>query len=267
MKSIAKVVGAALLALLLAAPAYAQSQKGQSCNVVALDENDVPIPGATVMVKGTNNGVIADVDGRCTISNVAPGATLVVSCLGYDDVELPFNGKPLTVRLKTSSQFLDDVVVVGYGTQRKKDLTGSVAQVKGEVINEFSNASAAGLLQGRVAGVHVQADSGNPGSDVQVVIRGANSVKGSNAPLWIINGFPGDISMINASDIETIDVLKDASATAIYGSRGANGVIIVTTKSAKDGKVVVPVGSVLRQASLMKPRVPSLPTIRWAMIS
>ena len=239
MKTISKFIGTCLLALLTVSAAFAQSPKSGNCTVTAVDESGTPIPGVAVMVKGTSVGAVADVSGKCTLPSVSQGATIIVSCIGYEDAEYKFNGNSIKAVLKASSEFLEDVVVVGYGTQRKKDLTGSVTQVKGDVINEFSNASAAGLLQGRVAGVHVQADSGNPGSEVQVVIRGANSVKGSNAPLWIINGFPGDISMINASDIETIDVLKDASATAIYGSRGANGVIIVTTKSAKDGKVVV----------------------------
>ena len=252
MKSFSKFIGACLLALLTVTAAFAQSSKTGNCTVTAVDESGITIPGFTVVVKGTTVGAVADAAGVCTIPSVSQGATLVVSCLGYEEVECKFDGKPIKVVLKDSMEFLNDVVVVGYGTQRKKDLTGAVAQVKGDVINEFSNSSAAALLQGRIAGVYVQSESGNPGASVQVVIRGANSVKGSNAPLWIINGFPGDISMINASDIETIDVLKDASATAIYGSRGANGVIIVTTKSAKDGKVAVEYNGSVGVQSLAK---------------
>ena len=141
--------------------------------------------------------------------------------------------------MKSSSQLLDETVVVGYGTQRKKDLSGAIAQVKGDVINEYSTLSVANALQGRVAGVEISQLNGQPGAGMQVRIRGANSIKGSNDPLWIIDGFPGDINMINTSDIESVEILKDASATAIYGSRGANGVVIVTTKRAKQGDLHV----------------------------
>ena len=199
-----------------------------------------PLPGAAVLVKGTTNGQAVDNNGVCTISSVPDKAVLVISCLGYDDTEVIWNGKSdITVRMKSSSQLLDETVVVGYGTQRKKDLSGAIAQVKGDVINEYSTLSVANALQGRVAGVEISQLNGQPGAGMQVRIRGANSIKGSNDPLWIIDGFPGDINMINTSDIESVEILKDASATAIYGSRGANGVVIVTTKRAKQGDLHV----------------------------
>lgn len=217
----------------------AHGQGRGTCRVKVVDELG-PLPGAAVLVKGTTNGQAVDNNGVCTISSVPDKAVLVISCLGYDDTEVIWNGKSdITVRMKSSSQLLDETVVVGYGTQRKKDLSGAIAQVKGDVINEYSTLSVANALQGRVAGVEISQLNGQPGSGMQVRIRGANSIKGSNDPLWIIDGFPGDINMINTSDIESVEILKDASATAIYGSRGANGVVIVTTKRAKQGDLHV----------------------------
>lgn len=217
----------------------AHGQGRGTCRVKVVDELG-PLPGAAVLVKGTTNGQAVDNNGVCTISSVPDKAVLVISCLGYDDTEVIWNGKSdITVRMKSSSQILDETVVVGYGTQRKKDLSGAIAQVKGDVINEYSTLSVANALQGRVAGVEISQLNGQPGAGMQVRIRGANSIKGSNDPLWIIDGFPGDINMINTSDIESVEILKDASATAIYGSRGANGVVIVTTKRAKQGDLHV----------------------------
>lgn len=217
----------------------AHGQGRGTCRVKVVDELG-PLPGAAVLVKGTTNGQAVDNNGVCTISSVPDKAMLVISCLGYDDTEVIWNGKSdITVRMKSSSQLLDETVVVGYGTQRNKDLSGAIAQVKGDVINEYSTLSVANALQGRVAGVEISQLNGQPGAGMQVRIRGANSIKGSNDPLWIIDGFPGDINMINTSDIESVEILKDASATAIYGSRGANGVVIVTTKRAKQGDLHV----------------------------
>ncbi len=231
-----------LTALALGLFAFQFTASGQikgTCRVKVVDELG-PLPGAAVLVKGTANGQAVDNKGVCTMTSVPENAVLVVSCLGYDDAEVVWNGKPdITVRMKSSSQLLDETVVVGYGTQRKKDLSGAIAQVKGEVINEYSTLSVANALQGRVAGVEISQLNGQPGAGMQVRIRGANSIKGSNDPLWIIDGFPGDINMINTSDIESVEILKDASATAIYGSRGANGVVIVTTKRAKQGDLHV----------------------------
>lgn len=151
-----------------------------------------------------------------------------------------FNGRSaFDIKLSQGSLVMDELVVVGYGVQRKRDLSGAVAQVKGDLINEFANVSVAQALQGRVSGVQINQLNGQPGAAIQVRIRGRQLDQGRQRALWIINGFPGNINMINTSDIESVEILKDASATAIYGSRGANGVVIVTTKGAKEGKIRV----------------------------
>lgn len=223
------------------------------CTVKVVDEGGQPVPGAAIIVKGTGAGDITDEGGICTLAEVASDAVIQVSCLGYDDVETSVSGRQvLRVVLEESSLYMEEVVVVGYGSQKRKDITGAVSSVKGDVLNEYSSFSAMGALQGRIAGVSVQQTDATPGGGISVTIRGANSIKGSSAPLWIINGFPGDINMINPQDIETIDVLKDASATAIYGSRGANGVILVTTKAAREGKVQVDYNGSVSVQTLIK---------------
>ena len=216
------------------------AQEARRITVLVTDSEKSPIPGAAVVVKGGSIGEIADKDGVCILEGVKTGDILTVSCLSYDDTNVKVGtSSRIEVSLKSSNLMLDELVVVGYGVQRRKDLSGAVAQVKGDVINEFASLSVEGALQGRVAGVQINTINGQPGAGVQVRIRGANSIKGDNEPLWIINGFPGDINMINPSDIESVEILKDASATAIYGSRGANGVIIVTTRTAKEGRLSV----------------------------
>ena len=191
-------------------------------------------------MKGSNTGEISDAKGFVRFRNIPRNATLLVTYLGMDNREEPVNGRSaFDIKLSQGSLVMDELVVVGYGVQRKRDLSGAVAQVKGDLINEFANVSVAQALQGRVSGVQINQLNGQPGAAIQVRIRGANSIKGDNEPLWIINGFPGNINMINTSDIESVEILKDASATAIYGSRGANGVVIVTTKGAKEGKIRV----------------------------
>ena len=211
-----------------------------NCTVRILDAGGNPVSGAAVVVKGSNRGEISDTKGICRFHAIPAHAVLTVSYLGMTARETPLNGRTeITITLTEESLQMDELVVVGYGVQRKRDLSGAIAQVKGDVINEFANLSVASALQGRVSGVQINQLNGQPGAGIQVRIRGANSIKGDNEPLWIINGFPGDINMINTSDIESVEILKDASATAIYGSRGANGVVIVTTKSAKQGEVKV----------------------------
>lgn len=228
-----KIALIALGAFCLMGSAAAQNIK---CTVTIKDSAGEPLPGAAALIKGTTTGEVADANGVCQFGQVPSNATLIVTCLGYDDQEVAVSGRgSFTVTLSTSAMMMEETVVVGYGTQRKKDLSGAIARVSGETINEYSTLSVANALQGRVSGVQVNVNNGAPGANVQVRIRGTNSIQGDNEPLWIINGFPGDINMINSSDIESVEVLKDASATAIYGSRGANGVIIVTTKGAKEG--------------------------------
>lgn len=232
----------ASLALFCCQSLCAQSQKNadHACTVRILDDDGKPVSGAAVVVKGSNTGEISDAKGFVRFRNIPRDATLSVTYLGMDAREEPVNGRSaFDIKLSQGSLMMDELVVVGYGVQRKRDLSGAVAQVKGDLINEFANVSVAQALQGRVSGVQVNQLNGQPGAGIQVRIRGANSIKGDNEPLWIINGFPGNINMINTSDIESVEILKDASATAIYGSRGANGVVIVTTKGAKGGGIKV----------------------------
>lgn len=200
------------------------------------------VPGASVIVKGTTDGTIADIDGKFSI-NVSAGAVLEVSCIGYVTVEVPAgNGQtPLTIVLNEDTELLEEVVVVGYGTMKKSDLTGAVAAVNSDKIKDSPAANVGQALQGKVAGVQI-IDSGSPGSNVNIKVRGLGSINNCD-PLVVIDGVPTDLGLnaINTEDIERIDVLKDASATAIYGSRGANGVVMVTTKRGKsgDGKISV----------------------------
>lgn len=194
------------------------------------------MPGVTVLIKGTTNGNTTNAEGKFTLTNAADGAILVFSFVGMKTQELVVAGQSsLTVVMEEEDNKLDEVVVVGYGTVKKRDLTGAVSSVKGSDISAFPNSSITQALQGRAAGVQVQQNSGAPGAAIQVRIRGANSIRGSNEPLYIIDGFPGDQNMLNSGDVESMEILKDASATAIYGSRGANGVVIVTTKRGKAG--------------------------------
>lgn len=225
-----------LLGLVLVHNAEARELKGK-----VLGSDGAPIPGAMVMVRGTSIVTITATDGSFVLDVPDPANdVLIISFIGMEEMSVPVDDRMvIEARMEKDPTMIDEVVVVGYGVQRKRDLSGAVAQVKGDVINEFANVSVAGALQGRVSGVQVNQLNGQPGAGIQVRIRGANSIKGDNEPLWIIDGFPGDINMINTSDIESVDVLKDASATAIYGSRGANGVVIVTTKGAKEGRTTV----------------------------
>lgn len=201
-----------------------------------------PLIGATVMEKGTSNGVITDMDGNFNIS-VKPGATLVISYVGYITKEVPVNGKTsLNVTLQEEGNQLNDVVVIGYGTQRKEAVTGSVANVKGDLMREVPGADITNALQGRVAGVQMTQTSSQPGASMQIRIRGTRSLTASNDPLVVLDGIPfaGTISDIDPNSIKSMDILKDASATAIYGSRGANGVILITTyKGSKEQRPTI----------------------------
>lgn len=239
LSDIVHVISAAILIMMLCIPAVMAAQSGNKipvCSVEVLDEENQPLAGALVKVTGTDMAQLTDADGKCSFTSVPSASNLEISFMGYKKLTIPVAGKRnITAHMEIESILADEVVVVGYGTMRKRDLSGSVAQIKGETLQEVSALSPVSALQGRISGVQVTQNSGQPGATLQVRIRGANSVKGSNEPLWIINGYPGDIDMINTADIESIEILKDASATAIYGSRGANGVVIVTTKGAKEG--------------------------------
>lgn len=196
--------------------------------------------GATVQVKGISGGTITDIDGNYILKDVPRTATLVFSYVGMQNKEVLVNGKStINVILLDDALQLEQVVVIGYGSVKKSDVTGSVTSVKTEALKEIPANSVEGLLQGRAAGLQVINSSQDPGAGATVRIRGGSSLRGSNAPLVVVDGFPlgdaGDLKQINPSDIVNMEILKDASASAIYGSRGANGVIMITTKRAKTG--------------------------------
>ena len=200
-----------------------------------VEDSQGPLIGATVMEKGTNNGTVTDFDGNFSL-NVKPGATLVISYVGYESMEIKA-GDNVQVKMKEDGHVVNEVVVIGYGTQRREAVTGSVANIGGEKLNQVAASNAAQALQGRVAGVLMTQTSSKPGAEMQVRIRGQRSLTASNDPLIVLDGIPlmGALSDINPADIKSMDILKDASATAIYGSRGANGVIIITTVKGTQG--------------------------------
>ena len=208
-------------------------QTKQATGYVA--DSQGPLIGATVMEKGTNNGTVTDFNGFFTL-NVKPGATIVVSYVGYVSQEVKA-GDNLKINLKEDGHVVNEVVVIGYGTQRREAVTGSVANIGGEKLNQVAATNAAQALQGRVAGVLMTQTSSKPGAEMQIRIRGQRSLTASNDPLIVLDGIPfmGQLSDINPTDIKSMDILKDASATAIYGSRGANGVIIITTVKGTQG--------------------------------
>lgn len=201
-----------------------------------VDVQGEPVIGATVMEKGTTNGIITDVDGNFTL-NVSPNRKLQVSYVGYQTQEITIgSNRTLRITLKEDSELLDEVVVVGYGTMKKSDLTGAISSVSTETLVRGGNANAIGALQGSVAGVSILKSNNKPGGGYDIKIRGVSSISGSSAPLVVIDGIPGaSLDNINPDDIEKIDILKDASSTAIYGSRATNGVVMVTTKKGSLG--------------------------------
>ncbi len=198
-----------------------------------IDQNGDPLPLTNIMEKGTSNGTQADFDGNFSLTVSQENAVLVLSFIGYTSKEVNINGQSsLSVQLEESEAGLDEVVVVGYGTTKKSDMTGAVSSIKSQAISERPISNFGQVLQGNVSGVAVNSSSGEPGSDVQVRIRGLGSINSSVDPLYVVDGLPytGNLNSINAYDIASIEILKDASSTAIYGSRGANGVILITTK-------------------------------------
>jgi len=210
---------------------------------IVTDRDNLPMIGVTVKLKGATNAVITDIKGRFSMNISTPNPVLIFAYIGYATKEVAVTDKSeMHVYLEPSQNPLDEVVVVGYGTVKKADLTGAVAQVNMADINKAPVVSFEDALAGRMAGVKVASTQGQPGAAVEIVIRGANSLTQDNSPLYVIDGFPienPNNSAINPNDIASIEVLKDASATAIYGARGANGVIIIETKKGKQGKAVV----------------------------
>lgn len=225
---------------------------------VVVNDQAGPIIGANVIIKGTTNGNMTDLNGRTVLENVPDQAVLVISYIGYltKEVSLQKNQTEVVIELLEDSEILDEVVIVGYGSVKKSDATGAIEVLKSSDFNKGVITSPESLFKGHIAGVQVTSTSGQPGANTNVRIRGVNSISASSEPLYVIDGVPIDnsrstlsvgndaglnnlsinpLSMIPASDIESMTVLKDASATAIYGSRGANGVILITTKGGKDG--------------------------------
>lgn len=223
---------------------FAQSPGNIDVSGVVVDESNEPLIGVSIRVDGTSNGTTTNVDGEYKFTGIPGNAYLIFSYVGMDPVKVSVNGrKKIDVTMTANSTMLDEVVAIGYGSVKKSDLTGSVTSVKPEAITSTPANSVEGLLQGRAAGLSVNLSSQDPGAGSTVRIRGASSLNGSNSPLIVVDGFPlgdaGDLKQINPSDIVGIEILKDASASAIYGSRGANGVIMVTTRKAKEGKTIV----------------------------
>src|SRR5690606_20510210 len=232
-----------------------QTRSGQ-----VLDEQGKPLQGAVVRIKGTEQETSTGRDGRFTLNNVDRNATLIVSFVGYEPRELPASADLTAITMKPLVADLSEVVVVGYGTQRKSDITGAVSSIRAEDFNKGTNATFDQLIAGNAAGVQLVQSRGEPGAGVAVRIRDASSVNAGTSQVYVIDGVPiGDppvagggganfdpppsprnpLAGINPEDIESIEILKDASATAIYGSRGANGVIMVTTKKGKAGRTTV----------------------------
>lgn len=206
--------------------------------IVVDEQSKEPLVRAAVLVKGTSIGVTTDFDGKFTLE-VDPGQVLVVSYLGYVTKEVPVTAttKTVTVRLMKDAMNLDEVVVVGYGVTRKRDVAGAITSLKTDDIKAGMVTSTAQFLKGRAAGVQVRQNSGEPGGGISIRVRGSSSISSNNEPLYVIDGFQTDIgNQINPEDIESIEILKDAAATAIYGSRGANGVVLITTKKGSQGQ-------------------------------
>jgi TonB-linked SusC/RagA family outer membrane protein len=221
-----------------------------------LDEKSSGLPGVSVVIKGTQKGTTTDIEGNFRIGIIDDNTTLIFSFVGYQSNQITVgNSSAVTVTLTPEDRSLNEVVVVGYGTVRKSDLTGSVAQVKSKELNSFPTSNALQALSGRAAGVQVTQNNGSPGAGMSVRIRGTNSIQGSNEPLYVIDGFPtsgSNPTILNNVDIESMEILKDASATAIYGSRGANGVVLITTKSGKAGKTRVDIETSYSSQTLRK---------------
>lgn len=225
--------------LWLSAFSFAFAQQTKTVQGVVYDESNATLPGATIMVKGTTEGTLTDLDGKFTLQVPATATTLVVSFIGMVSQEVAITGEPVKVTLVTEATTLDQIVVVGYGVKKKSLVTGSISSVKAKDLKTTSTSRADQAIQGKVSGVMVLPTSGSPGAGSKIRVRGVNSNSNSN-PLYIVDGMKtGDINNIDPGDIESMEVLKDAASSAIYGTEGANGVILITTKSGQSGKGVV----------------------------
>ncbi|MEW4923691.1 TonB-dependent receptor [Algibacter sp. 2305UL17-15] len=228
-----------LLFLFLSITVMAQSQKTVTGTVLSAADN-MPLPGATVIEKGTTNGTSTDFDGNFSLTVNSGATTLIVSYIGYVTQELAISSAPMTVLLKVDENVLDEVVVVGYGSIKKSDVVGSVASVDVEEAVAIPTTNVSEMLRGRAAGVQVNLADARPGGSSNIIIRGKASLDAGNDPLIIVDGIPYDsINDVAPEDITSIEILKDASSQAIYGSRASNGVILITTKRGKEGKINV----------------------------
>ncbi len=207
---------------------------------VVKDASGETIIAASVIVKGTSIGTVTNIDGEFKLDVPANSKTLIVSYVGMETKEVTISGSQLKITLQENTKVLEDVVVIGYGTQRKRDLTGSVSSINDKALKDIPVSNIAEALTGKLTGVQVTTTEGSPDAEIKIRVRGGGSITQANTPLYIVDGFAkDDIRDISPTDIQSIDVLKDASSTAIYGSRGANGVILVTTKSGQQGKLSV----------------------------
>lgn len=216
-------------------------QKTRRISGLITDDAGLPVAGANIVIKGTTVGTISDIDGNYSLE-ATPGQVLEISYIGFLPVEVKVDNKNrFDILMKEDAQGLDEMVVVGYGTVKKRDLAGAVASVNSAKISAVPTSTASEALQGRIPGVVVANSDWSPGSTPSVMIRGKRSITASNDPLYVIDGVPvtGGIKEISPADIESMEVLKDASATAIYGARGANGVILITTKQGKSGRTQI----------------------------
>ena len=240
--------------LLLSVCGFAQQITVKGIVTSAADQ--LGLIGATVQIKGTTTGTITGLDGDYMIENVAPDAILVFSSIGYETQEIPVNGQTtINLVMKEATELLDEVVVIGYGAVKKSDLTSSIATVKSEDITQTVTGNAMDALQGKVNGVQI-ASGGSPGATPKVLIRGVTTVNGTD-PLYVVDGMPisGNINFLNSNDIESMQVLKDASAAAIYGTRASNGVILITTKKGKAGQTRVNFTASVGFQTISKPKV------------
>ncbi|MDY3100085.1 MAG: TonB-dependent receptor, partial [Porphyromonas sp.] len=251
---VCKKLSALLLAFLLPLVVFAQNNVTVSGTI--LDEQDMPVVGATVAVVGqANKGALSDLDGHFSITGIPANSTLRISYVGYKTQEIALAGQTsLNIKLIPDSEILDEVVVLGYAVQKKESLTGSLQQISAKELKTSTTPSVENLLSSKAPGVYVAPGSGQPGASGAVVIRGKSTINGSTAPLWVVDGVivGSDAGSLNPNDIETMTILKDAASTAIYGSQGANGVIVVTTKRAKSGALRIDVSALGGITSLNK---------------
>ena len=254
-KALTALVTAVAL-LLMGGSAYAQTTSGK-----VIDTNGVPVIGAAVMVPGTTNGVTTDIDGNFTL-RVAPGTRLEVSCIGYVTKTVTA-AAGMTITLEEDAEMLEETIVIGYGSVKRSDLTSAVAKMDNKGIEDRPMARAEEALQGQLAGVTVRVTSAEPGADPEIRVRGAASISAGNNPLYVIDGVPQEtMTGVNPNDIASIEVLKDAASSAIYGSRGSNGVVIVTTKTGQKGKPKVTYTGTFGVSTLEK-KMDVLSAVEW----